>query len=70
MSHGIVVRHKETGNVYAVSQENYNPQVEEKVRDLYLHESVLSFPHKANVEITKPARGKAPAHAKAEAEGK
>lgn len=44
MSNGIVVKHKATGNTYAVSEENYNPETETKVRPLKIHESVMSFP--------------------------
>jgi len=43
---GIVVRHKETGNTYAVSEENRNPDTEEKIRDLKPGESIRSFVHK------------------------
>lgn len=43
---GIVVQHKATGNTYAVSEENFNPKTESKVRELKAGESVRSFAHK------------------------
>lgn len=43
MSKGIVVQHKETGNRYAVSEENFNPKTEDKIRVLKRGESVRSF---------------------------
>lgn len=59
---GIVVRHKETGNTYAVSEENFNQATEEKVRDLKPGESIRSFVHKPKdnpksdkPQATKPA---------------
>lgn len=53
---GIVVRHKETGNTYAVSEENLNQATEEKVRDLKPGESIRSFVHKPknNPKSNKP----------------
>ena len=42
-SHGIVVEHKETGTLYAVSDHNYNEAVHRKVRDLKPGETVLGF---------------------------
>lgn len=48
---GIVVKHKATGNVYAVSKENWNKGTEVFVRELKVGESVLTFPHKANVPL-------------------
>lgn len=57
---GIVVRHKETGNTYAVSEENLNPDTEEKVRDLKPGESIRSFVHKPkdNPKSDKPQASK------------
>lgn len=46
---GIVVKHKETGNVYAISEENIDKNTETKVRDLKPGESPMNFPHKAQV---------------------
>lgn len=43
---GIVVQHKATGNTYAVSEENFNPKTESKVRELKAWESPRSFAHK------------------------
>lgn len=41
--HGIVVENKESGLRYASLDENYDPQVERKVRDLKAGETVLSY---------------------------
>lgn len=51
---GIVVQHKATGNTYAVSEENFNPKTESKVRELKAGESVRSFTHKPKTN-NKPA---------------
>lgn len=51
---GIVVQHKATGNTYAVSEENFNPKTESKVRELKAWESVRSFAHKPKTN-SKPA---------------
>lgn len=42
-SRGIVVQHKDTGNVYAISPENINPKTEKKIRNLTRSESIRSF---------------------------
>lgn len=42
-SHGIVVENKESGVRYAVSDANYDPTSERKVRDLKPGESVRSY---------------------------
>lgn len=47
---GIVVKHKATGNVYAISEENLDKTTETKVRDLKAGESPLDFPHKAQTD--------------------
>ena len=47
---GIVVKHKDTGNVYAISEENLDKNTETKVRDLKPGESTMNFPHKAQVD--------------------
>lgn len=52
-NHGIVVKHKETGNHYAVSENNLNPKTEVKVRKLTKFESVRSF--KPFNNVAKPA---------------
>lgn len=46
--HGIVVQHKESGVRYALSDENYDPKTERKVRDLKPGETTRSY-------IPKPA---------------
>lgn len=57
---GIVVRHKETGNTYAVSEENLNPDTEVRIRDLKPGESIRSFVHKPkdNPKSDKPQASK------------
>lgn len=42
-SHGIVVDHVESGVRYAISDKNYNPKVNRKVRDLKPGETVRGF---------------------------
>ena len=42
-SHGIVVQNKESGQFYASTDSNFNPEWERKVRDLRNGESVLSY---------------------------
>lgn len=51
---GIVVKHKHTGNVYAISEENIDKNTETKVRDLKPGESPRNFPHKAQVATKNP----------------
>lgn len=43
MSRGIVVRHKENWMQYAISEDNFNPKVHRKIRDLTAKESVRSY---------------------------
>ena len=40
---GIVVKHKHTGNVYAISEENLDKNTETKVRDLKPGESPMNL---------------------------
>jgi hypothetical protein len=42
-SHGIVVDHVESGVRYAISDKNYDPKINRKVRDLKPGETVLGF---------------------------
>lgn len=42
-SHGIVVDHVESGVRYAISDKNYDPKVNRKVRDLNPGETVIGF---------------------------
>lgn len=42
-SHGIVVDHTESGVRYAISDKNYDPAINRKVRDLKVGETVLGF---------------------------
>jgi hypothetical protein len=42
-SKGIVVKHKESGVQYAISESNFNEATHEKVRDLKPGESVLTY---------------------------
>lgn len=51
MPKGIVVQNKVTGNVYAVSEENMNPDQERFLRDLRSGESTFSFIHKAKKDL-------------------
>lgn len=58
--HGIVVEHKESGVRYAVSDKNFDPRNERKVRDLKTGESVLSYRPKrksTSDEDTDPSQG-------------
>ena len=41
--HGFVVDHKESGVRYAVSPQNFNPKIHDKVRELESHETVRGF---------------------------
>lgn len=45
-SNGIVVDHKESGNRYAIKEDNFNSKVHRKVRDLRPGETPLGFTHK------------------------
>lgn len=63
MSKGLVVQHKKTGNRYAVSEENFNPKTEDKVRELKRGETVRSFvarpkPHKTETTPALPEGNK------------
>lgn len=52
---GIVVKHKETGVTYAISEDRFNAKVHKKLRDLEPGESVLAFrpkPERALGEAT------------------
>ncbi|QDF15977.1 hypothetical protein H3N89_gp12 [Microbacterium phage MonChoix] len=58
MSAGIVVKHKESGVQYAISEGNFNSKVHEKVRDLKPGESVRTYaPRKPEPisEVVNPA---------------
>ena len=48
-SHGIVVKHKESGLLYASYESNFDPDNEVYVRDLRIGESVFSYPVKGQV---------------------
>lgn len=49
-THGIVVDHLESGVRYAISEHNFDPKVNRKVRDLKPGETVQGFQPKARLE--------------------
>jgi len=52
---GIIVDHKETGIRYAISEVNFNPDVQVKVRDLQPGETVLGYKPRLKDSHSTPA---------------
>lgn len=64
MTKGIVVEDKSNGIRYAISEKNFNPKTQDKVRELKRFETVRGFKPRPRPEKTTPSPSTSVAKAK------